>query len=182
MPLNYNAKDVDEKLYTRIAEYGMDCYRALGLKNTLGHLEVLLKADGIISPVEIGARSSGYIASHFTDISASQSFLGTFIKIQNGETIHNGLIPQSNNSSMYFFYDIAEGSKVRNQVSLMDFINKDIKSLYSDRSKLVKGYQFKKLTQDSDRYGYEILVGGKDILTIEEVLRAEKLFSEALVK
>ena len=35
---------------------------------------------------------------------------------------------------------------------------------------------FELLTCDNDRYGYEILKGHRDIFTIDEVVKAEKLF------
>lgn len=174
--LHYNSIDVDDHLKEKIANYAITCYRSLGLKNTLGHLEVIVKLNGEITPIEIGSRSSGFIASHFTDISAGKSFIGQFSEVLSGAKVKNGLAKQSDLSSMYFFYDIPQDSVSKNETSIMKFLNPQIKSLYSDRKNLVKDKKFDKITQDTDRFGYEILVGPKNSLTIEKVCKAEQEF------
>lgn len=174
--LHYNSSDIKNELQEKIAAFGIKCYKTLGLKNTLGHFEVILKNNGNLSPVEIGARSSGFIASHLVDAVSGENYLKKFAEILNGAKIQNGLIEHKNTSSMYYFYDIEANSTSKKEVNLIYFINPLIKSLYFDRKNLVKNKEFKKLTQDTDRYGYEILVGDKNILTMEEVLRAEKEF------
>jgi len=174
--LHYNASDVSKELQEDIADFAIKCYKSLGLKNTLGHFEVLAKGSGQYSPVEIGSRSSGFIASHLVDAVSGKNYLESFKDVLNGGKIQNGLLEQKNVSSIYYFYDIVADSTSKSEVNLMDFINPKIKSLGFDRSNLLKGKQFKSLTQDTDRYGYEILVGDKNILTIEEVTKAEKEF------
>ena len=179
---HYNPKDIDDETQNKLADAGVKCYKALGLKNTLGHLEIIIKENGELSPVEMGSRSSGFIASHLVDLTSGKSYLKTFIDVLNGKKVKNGLLPQKNISSMYFFYDITADSTSKSNVYLMNFINYQIKSLYSDRKNLLKDKFFNKLTQDTDRYGYEILVGDKDILTIEEVKKAEKEFLKEFLK
>ena len=89
--LHYNS--IDDKLQNKIANFGIECYKSLGFSASLGHLEVLLKQDGTLSPVEIGARSSGFIASDLVDIVSGSNFL---------EDLINKKHPQKNNSLKIF--------------------------------------------------------------------------------
>lgn len=174
--LHYNASDVQNDVQEKITNFAIKCYKTLGLKNTLGHLEIIIKENGELSPVEIGSRSSGFIASHLVDAVSGKNYLKTFIEVLNGGKVQNGLVRQKDISSMYYFYDITANSISKNEINLMDFINPQVKSLYSDRKNLVINKKFKQLIQDTDRYGFEVLVGDKNVLTIDEVLEAEKIF------
>lgn len=174
--LHYNASDVPHETMNKIAEFGIKCYKALGLKSTLGHLEILLKNNGEISPVEIGARSSGFIASHLAQVGTNLIYLEEYLKVLNGGKVQNGLLPHSNTSSMYYFYDLPSNIVSKQTTNIMDFLNPEIKSLYHDRTNLKANKIYKDLTQDTDRYGYEILVGPKEKLTIIEVEKVEKNF------
>ena len=170
--LHYNS--VDDELQKKIAAYGIACYRALGFSSTLGHLEILVKEDGTISPVEIGARSSGFIASDLVDIVSGESYLDDLIRIQNGEKVLNGLHPQINKSSMYFFYDFPAGTFIKNVCNMMDFCDESIISRYNDRSAIIEGKKFDKISNDNARWGFEILEGPKNIMTHEYITRAEE--------
>ena len=175
--LHYNPSDVADELLLNIAEYGAKCYKALGLKNTFGHLELIVKdSDGSISPIEIGSRSSGFIASHLVDYVSEQCYLEGLIKVQNGGSVADGYIGKSDKSAMYYFYDIPGGTKLCRSLKLLDFLPPDVRSFAHDRSKLVAGTDFKELTQDTDRYGYEILAGPREVLTIRSVTNAENEF------
>lgn len=174
--LHYNCLSVSHDLSQKITDYSIECYKQLGLKNTFGHLELLVQADGTISPIEVGARSSGYIGSHFTDLSTNKSFLGDFQKIQSGELIENGLFPQSQISSMYFFYDLPPNIKSCKSSNMLNFLDKEITTHGYDRSNLIANKVFQPLSQDTDRYGFEVLSGNKNILTIEHILEAEQRF------
>lgn len=179
--LHYNPSDVNDDTKNKIAEYGIKCYKALGLKNTLGHLEIILKPDGTLSPVEIGARSSGFIASHLAQIGTGKIFLNEYMNVLNGKTVYNGYLKHGNESAMYYFYDFPDGTEAVKDSNIIKFLNSEIKSLYHDRTNLSKGSKYQKLNQDTDRYGFEILIGPKDILTIEEVEKAEKKFLNDLL-
>lgn len=180
--LHYNPSDVSDETINKIAQYGMKCYKSLGLKNTLGHLEVILKENGDISPVEIGARSSGYIASHLAQAGTGKVFLKEYMKVLSGEKVFNGYLPHKNESAMYYFYDIPSNSTAQKDTNITKFLNTQVQSLAHDRTNLTKGKFFKDLTQDTDRYGFEILTGPKDILTIDEVNRAEQEFLKDFLK
>ena len=170
--LHYNSNRI--LLQKKIAEYGIKCYKALGFTNSFGHLEVLLKGNGIISPVEIGARSSGFIASDLVDIVSGKDYISDLMAVQNGAIITNGLVEQTNFSSMYFFYDIQEGNDIVNETNLLNFTDKCIVSRYSDRLKLKKGTRFTKINDDNSRQGYEILEGPKSIMTLQHIIDAEQ--------
>lgn len=169
--LHYNA--VDNELQNKIAEYGIKCYKALGFEASLGHLEILLKDDDTISPVEIGARSSGFIASDLVDVVSGANYLFDLIEVQNGAVVENGLHVQSDKSSLYFFYDFPDDSKVIRKCSILDFCDSSIKSRYYDRDNIVEGKVFSKIDNDNARLGFEILEGPKDVLTIEYIKNAE---------
>ena len=161
--LHYNA--ISDELQNRIAEFGIQCYKALHFSSSLGHLEVLMKADGTICPVEIGARSSGFIASDLVDIASGANFLCDLIKVQNGERVESGLHKQSQQSSMYFFYDLPVGKRIIRECNLLDFCEKSVKSRYFDRENLKEGNVFQLIDNDNARLGYEILEGPKSIMT-----------------
>lgn len=169
--LHYNS--VSEDLQQKIASVGIACYKALEFSSSFGHLEVLLKEDGTISPVEIGARSSGFIASDLVDIVSGADYIGDLIKVQNGEKIKNGLHAQTSNSSMYFFYDFPSESVVKNECTILDFCDKSIVSRYYDRTNIKCGKKFKKIDNDNARLGFEILNGPKSIMTKEYIEYAE---------
>lgn len=173
--LHYNSNKVSDELHENIANFGINCYKALGLKNSFGHLEIIVKKDGSLTPIEIGARSSGYIASHLVDIASDRDYLGDYIAVLKGNCLKNGYV-KSDNSSMYFFYDIPAGTIAKKATNLMNFIDKRIVSIDSNRTRLIKSNVFNNINNDNERVGFEILKGEKNILTIEEVLKAEKKF------
>lgn len=169
--LHYNA--VSDELQRKIADYGISCYKALGFSSSLGHLEILLKEDGTISPVEIGARSSGFIASDLVDIVSGSDYLADLLKIQKGGKVVNGLHHQVEKSSIYFFYDFPDNSKVKTVCSIMDFCDASIISRYNDRSKILLGQKFKNIDNDNARLGFEILEGPRDVLTVNYIEEVE---------
>lgn len=170
--LHYNS--VSSQLQGKLATFGRDCYKALGFSSSLGHLEIILKEDGTISPVEIGARSSGFIASDLVDIVSGADFLGDLIKVQNGAVVEDGLHKQTENSSMYFFYDFPGNSVVKKECCLLDFVSKEISSRYFDRANIVLGRHFSKIDNDNARLGFEILQGPKTLMTPEYIAQKEQ--------
>lgn len=174
--LHYNAADVSDELMQKLAEYGIQCYRALGLKNSMGHLEILLKEDGNFTPIEMGARSSGFIASHLVDIVSGKSFLMGLHDVQHGARIESGLVKQTEMSSMYFFYDIPQDSRAVRTLSILPFLRPFARTHFYLREKLKAGEFFPKINADTDRWGLEVLSGKKSEMTIEAVSMAEQQF------
>lgn len=169
--LHYNCESME--IQEKIAKVGIECYKALGFSASLGHLEVLVKENGTISPVEIGARSSGFIASDLVDIVSGANYLTDLIEIQNGAKVKNGLHTQSAMSSMYFFYDFCNDSVVKNECSLLDFCDDKITSVYFDRESIECGRKFSNIDNDNARHGYEILKGPKFLMTPQYIRDVE---------
>lgn len=173
--LHYNPADVCIEKLKKIGEFGQRCYRSVGLKNSLGHLELIVKEDGVITPIEIGARSSGFIATHCLDAINCESALKQYENVLHGHKVENGLIYDQERSSMYFFYDICPGI-ARKTCHLMQFMPDGISSVQNDREQLYEGNQFQTLSEDAQRVGHEILVGSRDELTIDTIEKAEASF------
>ncbi|MDD4019447.1 MAG: ATP-grasp domain-containing protein [Kiritimatiellae bacterium] len=171
--LHYNS--IDDALQQKIADYAIRCYKALDFSNCFGHLEILLKPDGTLSPVEIGARSSGYIASDLVDVVSGRDFLRDLYEVQNGRlTVSDGLVPQTSQSSMYFFYDLPAGKTINQVCNLTEFMDQAIKSRASERSQLVAGTRTHNIDSDNSRYGLEVLEGPKALMTGQYVHEAEQ--------
>lgn len=170
--LHYNADSYE--LQNIIAKTAINCYKALGFSTSLGHLEIILKEDGTLSPVEIGARSSGFIASDLVDIVSGSDFLGDLIKVQKGMPVINGLHPQTEKSSLYYFYDFPAGSIIKKSLNFTDFLESSIFSRYSNRENLVVGMKFDNIDNDNSRVGYEVLEGKKTVMTIDYIKRQEQ--------
>lgn len=178
--LHYNA--VSDELQRKIAGYAIRCYRTLGFSCSFGHLEILLKPDGTLSPVEIGARSSGYIASDLVDIVSGRDFLGDLYRVQQGAETPEGLVPQTDKSSMYFFYDIPGGSTIRRDCSILDFMDSAIKSRRSWKSEhFGVGKRVENIDNDNARLGLEVLEGPKSLMTEAYVLECEKKMLEYML-
>lgn len=176
--LHYNVLPAEKQ--QRIADFGMRCYRALGLTSSLGHLEVLEKKDGTFSPVEIGARSSGFIASDLVDAASGKDYLFDLIDVHYGGQVSPGLVAETGVSSMYYFYDLPSGKTIRKACGLMDFLDPTIISRFTERSRLVEGFHVPAIANDNERLGIEVLVGPKGVMTEERVLDAERRMLAAM--
>lgn len=176
----YNSQEFSPEFLQVLSNTAINCYKALGLKNSLGHLEIIQKNDGTFSPIEMGARSSSFIVSHLIDICNNKCFLQDFADVLHGKSIPNGLLPQAKMSSMFYFYDLPAGKTAQRTANISQFLPAQIRSVYWDRSNLVKGKHYFPLTQDTDRYGYEILIGPQNMLTIEAVCKSEQKFYKEL--
>ena len=178
--LHYNA--VSDDLQRKIADYATRCYRALGFSCSFGHLEILLKPDGTLSPVEIGARSSGYIASDLVDIVSGRDFLGDLYRVQQGAETPDGLVPQTDRSSMYFFYDIPGGSIIKRDCRIVDFMDSAITSRRTWKSEAFKvGATVANIDNDNARLGLEVLEGPRSLMTEQYVLECERKMLEYML-
>ena len=176
--LHWNSNVYSDELYEKIALRGKECYQALGLKNSFGHLEVIMKSDGTLTPVEIGARSSGFIASHLVELASGKDYLYDYIQMLHGENIGHSDHINGTQSSMWYGYDIPCGYTCVNDVTLIDFLDRRIKVLYSNHDGLVVGKCYEKIVDDNgrDHLGYEMIKAAKDLLTIDEIEKSEGEF------
>ena len=181
--LHYNSRVYPDEVYQRIAEVGKQCYKALGFKASLGHLEILMKPNGTFSPVEIGARSSGFITNPLVSLASGHDYLGDYFDVLHGGSVSGNDYINGPQSSMYFFYDMPHDTECHHACSLMDFLPKVIESKYYDREKvLTEGTQYANIMNDNQRIGYEILTGPRDVMTIEIIENAERQFIERNTK
>lgn len=173
--LHYNPQDISDDLMEKIARTAQKCYKMLGLKNSLGHLELIVSDDGRISPIEIGARSSGFIATHCVDAINDENFLLKYSQIIRGEKVEDKIVFNRKKSSMYFFYDLPPKRSCR-ETNIMEYALGGINSIQWNRDNLKANKIFQPIMQDSERYGYEILAGDRDVLTIDKVKSMEETF------
>ncbi len=198
--LHWNSEAYSDAIYDAIAEYGKRCYRSIGLKNSFGHLEIIMYPknptlrqlpfdeltterngnpdDFCFSPVEIGARSSGYIASHTVTASSGKDYLHDYIDMLHGRPIEHADHIHSEISSMWFGYDMPLESDSVCPSTLQEFLDPRICVMASKRDGLTVPRHFGNMTDDNsrDNYGYEMLSGDRNILTIESITAAERLF------
>lgn len=176
--LHWNSNVYSDDIYNKIAAVGKQCYKAIGLKNSFGHLEVIMKEDGTFTPVEIGARSSGFIASHLVSAASEKDYLWDYIQMLHGHNIENKDHINGQMSSMWFGYDIPAGTICSNLTNLTEFLDSSIEVMYSNRDGLILGHHYSSIIDDNgrDKAGYEMLKGPKDRLTIDSILKSEKEF------
>lgn len=180
--LHWNSNAYTDDIYKKIAERGKECYRAIGLKNAFGHLEMIMKPDGSFTPVEIGARSSGFIASHLVSAASDKDYLYDYIRMLHGENIGAEDHINGKNSAMWFGYDIPVNLTCEKLSNLSEFLPKEIEVMYFNRDGLVLGRKYGAIIDDNgrDNAGYEMLRGPKDILTIDLITNLEAAFLKDL--
>lgn len=170
--LHYNSTLFADSVYDRIAEYARRCYRSVGLSTSFGHLEILMRDDGLLSPVEIGARSTGFVCSPIADVVSGRDYLDDYASILRGGRVEECTL-RSGMSGVYFFYDFPPGFVCGRLASLEDFLSPEVRSLYFDRDAIQVGRRYGRIDNDTERWGYEVLVGPRNALTIEAVESAE---------
>lgn len=176
--LHWNSNVYSNEIYEKIADIGKRCYKSIGLKNSFGHLEIIMREDGSFSPVEIGARSSGYICSHLVSAAAERDYLMDYIKMLKGEYIEPIDHINSKTSSMWYGYDIPKDSYSVCESNLAKYLPSKIDVIYSKRNGLMSDRHYGGMVDDNSRddYGFEMMVGPKSVLTIDNILEAEKSF------
>ena len=157
--LHWNSNVYSDEVYKAIAQRGRECYKAIGLKNSFGHLEMIMKEDGTLTPVEIGARTSGFIGSHLVSAASEDHINGT-------------------QSAMWYKYNIPTGYTCVKETSMEDFFGPQITVMYNDHSGLKEGVTFGPIIDDNtcDKEGYEMIRGPKAVLTYDNIRKSEKQF------
>ena len=175
---HWNSRKYDDKTWERIADFGIACYKALGLNSMFGHLEIIMKEDGSFTPVEMGARSSGFICSHTVWKASGHDYLGDYIRMLHGEAIQSGNYMNGPDASMWFGYDIPSNSHSVCETSITEFLDPRINVLFENHSGLKSGVDYGEYINDGDRdkFGYAILCGPRDVLTYESVQQSNEKF------
>lgn len=181
---HWNSQKYSNDIWKKIVDFGIKCYNAIGLQSMFGHLEIIMKEDGSFTPIEIGARSSGFICSHTVSEASGHDYLYDYIRILHGEHIINGHYLNGSISSMWYGYDIPENSISVKETYITKFLDPRIKVLYEKHDGLIAGEHFGYYINDNDRdkFGYAILSAPKDILTIENIEKSEQQFFKEFLK
>lgn len=180
---HWNSRKYDDETWVRIADFGVQCYKALGLHSMFGHLEIIMKEDGSFTPVEMGARSSGFICSHTVWKASGHDYLGDYVRMLHGEKIEPGNYLNGENSSMWFGYDIPSNSHSVKETDITKFLDPQITVLFENHDGLKPDEDYGDYINDGDRdkFGYAILCGSRDVLTYESVqMSNEKFLNEFL--
>ena len=175
---HWNSRKYDDETWVRIANFGIACYKALGLHSMFGHLEIIMKEDGTFTPVEMGARSSGFICSHTVWKASGHDYLGDYVRMLHGEAIEPGNYMNGENASMWFGYDIPSHSHSVAATDITEFLDPRITVLFEDHSGLKVDTDYGDYINDGDRdkFGYAILCGPRDIMTYESVQESNGKF------
>ena len=176
--LHWNSSVYPDEVYKKIAQRGRECYKAIGLKNSFGHLEMIMKEDGTLTPVEIGARTSGFIGSHLVSAASGKDYLRDYVDMLHGKNIGNEDYINGTESAMWYKYNIPTGYTCVKKTSLSDFLDSRIHVMYNDHNGLQEGETYGPIIDDNtcDREGYEMIKGPKTILTYENIRKSEKDF------
>lgn len=179
--LHWNSDVYSDEIYRTIAERGRECYRAIGLKNSFGHLEIIMKEDGTLTPVEIGARTSGFIGSHLVSAASGRDYLHDYIDMLHGKNIGNEDYINGTQSAMWYKYNIPIGCTCVKKTSMADFFDPQISVMYNDHGGLKEGVIYGPIIDDNtcDGEGYEMIYGPKTILTYENIRKSEQKFLKA---
>ena len=175
---HWNSRKYDDATWNRIADFGIRCYKALGLHSMFGHLEIIMKEDGSFTPVEMGARSSGFICSHTVSAASGHDYLGDYVNMLHGGRVEPGNYLNGPNASMWFGYDIPSNSYSVKETDITKFLDPRITVLYENHAGLKVHEHYGDYINDGDRdkFGYAILCGPRDIMTYESVAESNERF------
>lgn len=176
--LHWNSNVYSDEVYKAIAQRGRECYKAIGLKNSFGHLEMIMKEDGTLTPVEIGARTSGFIGSHLVSAASECDYLHDYVDMLHGKSIGNEDHINGSQSAMWYKYNIPTGYTCIKKTSMADYFDPRITVMYNDHGGLNEGEKYGPIVDDNtcDYEGYEMIKGPKDVLTYENIRKSEALF------
>lgn len=179
--LHWNSNVYPDEVYKAIAQRGRECYKAIGLKNSFGHLEIIMKEDGTLTPVEIGARTSGFIGSHLVSAASERDYLHDYVDMLHGKNIGNEDHINGTQSAMWYKYNIPTGVTCIKKTSMAEYLDPRITVMYNDHGGLNVGETYGPIVDDNtcDHEGYEMIKGPKNVLTYENIRKSEAAFLKA---
>ncbi len=179
--LHWNSNVYSDDVYKAIAQRGRECYKAIGLKNSFGHLEMIMKEDGSMTPVEIGARTSGFIGSHLVSAASGRDYLHDYVDMLHGKSVGNEDHINGKMSAMWYKYNIPTGYTCVKKTSMADYFDPQITVMYNDHGGLNVGEKYGPVVDDNtcDHEGYEMIKGPKDVLTYDNIRKSEAAFLKA---
>ena len=180
---HWNSLKYDNATWNRIADFGIQCYKALGLSSMFGHLEIIMKDDGTFTPVEMGARSSGFICSHTVSLASGHDYMRDYINVLHGGKVEQGNYLCGPISSMWFGYDIPANSDSVCDTDITKFLDPRIKVHFERHDGLRAGQHYGQYIDDGDRdkFGYAILSAPREVLTIQSIEQSEQLFLDTFL-
>lgn len=180
---HWNSRKYDDATWNRIADFGINCYKALGLHSMFGHLEIIMKPDGSFTPVEMGARSSGFICSHTVWKASGHDYLGDYVDMLHGGRIKSGNYLNGPDASMWFGYDIPSGSDSVTLTDITKYLAPGINVLFENHDGLRAPEHYGDYINDTDRdkFGYAILSAPRDVLTYESIEKSNSLFLDVFL-
>lgn len=180
---HWNSSKYDDATWNRIADFGIQCYRALGLHSMFGHLEIIMKKDGSFTPVEMGARSSGFICSHTVTAACGHDYLGDYVKMLQGGVIKNGNYMNGPNASMWYGYDIPSNSVSVMETNITEYLDSRVRVLYENHEGVQVGVYYGEYINDGDRdkLGYAILTAPRDVLTYDSIDKSNERFLDVFL-
>jgi hypothetical protein len=180
---HWNSSKYDDATWIRIADFGIACYKALGLHSMFGHLEIIMKKDGTFTPVEMGARSSGFICSHTVSAASGHDYMRDYVDMLHGSEIVPGNYLNGSEASMWYGYDIPANSDSVMETDITKFLDTRIQVLFEKHDGLKVGEHYGEYINDGDRdkFGYAILSAPREILTIESIEQSEQAFLKAFL-
>src|SRR5574344_144009 len=175
---HWNSRKYNDSVWNNIANFGIKCYKALGLNSMFGHLEIIMKEDGTFTPVEMGARSSGFICSHTVSAASGHDYLGDYVNMLHGGKIECGNYLNGPMASMWFGYDIPSHSYSVQAADITQFLDPCIKVLFENHDGLKVGAYYGDYINDGDRdkFGYAILTASREVLTIDSINNSMEKF------
>lgn len=175
---HWNSRKYDDATWNRIADFGIACYKALGLHSMFGHLEIIMKEDGSFTPVEMGARSAGFICSHTVWKASGHDYLKDYVDMLHGGEVVPGNYLNGENASMWYGYDIPSNSDSVEATDITEFLDPRIEVLYENHDGLKVNEHYGDYINDGDRdkFGYAILWGPRDVMTYESVQKSNEKF------
>lgn len=181
---HWNSTKYDDATWRRIADFGIRCYKALGLRSMFGHLEIIMKDDGSFTPVEMGARSSGFICSHTVSLASGHDYMRDYINVLHGGKVEPGNYLNGPVASMWFGYDIPANSDSVCDTDITKFLDPRIKVYFERHDGLRAGQHYGEYVDDGDRdkFGYAILAAPRNVLTIESIEESERQFLQKFLR